>query len=76
MDLRATERSEEVEMERCFQALGLTEAPASEEEWKAAYEAALEKAGSRTESDLLARRLAEENYQQGLRILRNEKAAP
>lgn len=76
MDLRATERSEEVEMERCFQAMGLRETPASEEEWKAAYEAALEKAGSRTESDLLARRLAEENYQQGLRILQNEKAAP
>lgn len=63
-------------MERCFQALGLTEAPANEEEWKAAYEATLERIGSRTESDLLARRLAAENYRQGLQLLRNEKAAP
>lgn len=57
-------------VERCFQALGLTERPENEDALREAYEQKLAQIGSRTESGRLARRLIEENYQMGLHLLR------
>lgn len=59
-------------VERCFQALGLTERPENEEALREAYERKLATINSGTESDRLAKRLAEENYEMGLRVLREE----
>lgn len=59
-------------LERCFQALGMTERPENEEALREAYERKLETIGSRTESDRLAAKLAGENYELGLKLLRGE----
>lgn len=59
-------------VERCFQALGLTERPENEEALREAYERKLARIESGTESDRLAARLAGENYELGLKLLRGE----